>query len=315
MKKITLMLSAVAIVASTLMMSCAKKHEPVQVTAFPREKTATFAFSTAQKENWWSYASADGWTSGNKWTGFRYCPAGGASTNDQRKDSRILFYAALNSDWTVRITEGSRGFMHFLVGGNFWDGSPAYEISGTADNQLEFVIQIDKDKIPGPGEEKLVGKIEAVMGGNVMPLAQIVVEPTARVATYKYSHDESTHIWDISDFHASVEGTKPLGLRPQDNDPYSSQLVLAMAPTKSWTARIIGNAQKKGYLKFIDDEGNYVTELRGEASDLKELILSVEKVPSGDGSDTKPYTCQVELYLEGQKSTLAIITIDPTIVQ
>ena len=88
-----------------------------------------------------------------------------------------------------------------------------------------------------------------------------------------------------------------------------------MAPTKSWTARIIGTAQTKGYLKFIDDKGNYVTELRGEASDLKELILSVEKVPSGTGSDTKQYNCQVELYLEDVKSTLAIITIDPTIVQ
>lgn len=312
MKKFTVILSVVAIAASALMMSCAKKHEPVPVPAFPRERTVTYEFNTTQKDHLWTYASTDGWTSGNKWSGFRYCPTGGTTTTDQRKDSRILLYMAPNQDWTARIVGSAKNFMHFLVGGEFWTGSKAYEISGLRDNQVELVIEVDKDKIPGPGEEELVGKIELDMAGQVMPLATIIIKPSGRVATFKYDRDAAMHTWEISDFHASVEGTKPLGIRPADGDVNSYQLILAMAPHKNWVARIVDTAQTKKYLKFEDSDDNY--EVRGEASDYTELTINVEKVPSGEDSDTKAYTCQLELYMDGVKSSLAVITIDPTVL-
>lgn len=312
MKKFTLILSVVAIAASALMMSCAKKHVPVPVPAFPRERTATYEFNTTLKDHWWSYASADGWTSGNKWLGFRYCPVGGATTNDQRKDNRIILYIAPNQDWTARIVGDAKDFMHFLVGGEFWTGSSVYSVSGTRENRTELVIEVEKDKIPGPGEQDLVGKIELDMSEQTMPLATINVKPCGRVATFKYDREMGVHSWDISESHASVEGVKPLGIRPVDGDVNSRQLILSMAPHKNWTARIVGTAQSKKYLKFENSDDDY--NVSGTASDLAELIISVEKVPSGEGSDNKAYTCQLELHMEGEKSSLAVITIDPTIL-
>ena len=179
MKKITMILGMVAIVASTLFVSCAKKHEPDPVPAFPRERAATYELNK-KGEYAWTAASADQWTSGNKWTGFRVATV---PTDISKLGNAILFYMAPNKAWTATIAPESREYIKFRVyngtGSSYNEANYSYvdEVSGDRDNQAELCFVVIKT--PEFGEESVKTFVNITMVGQTMPLANITIGPKA----------------------------------------------------------------------------------------------------------------------------------------
>ncbi len=180
MKKITMILGMVAIAASALFVSCAKPNEIDPAMAFPRERAATYALDKKGTYKW-TVASADQWTSGNKWTGFRVVSG---NTLPELPGNAIAFYFAANKDWKASITEESKEYIKFRVRKNtsdeFYDEANweyVDEVSGSRDNQIE--TQIFVTKTPEFGEESVVARIELTMLGQTMPLANITIGPAA----------------------------------------------------------------------------------------------------------------------------------------
>lgn len=179
MKRITMILGMVAIAASTLFVSCAQKHEPVQVKAFPRERAATYALNNKGVYTW-TAVSADQWTSGNKWTGFRVATI---PTEISKLGNAVLFYMATNRDWTASIAPESREYLKFRVyngTGDYYDEANynyVDEVSGKMDNQCELCFVVIKT--PAFGEESVLTKVNLTMEGETMPLANITIGPKA----------------------------------------------------------------------------------------------------------------------------------------
>lgn len=180
MKRISMILGLVAIVASTLFVSCAKKHVPNEVPAFPRKMSATYQLNSKGVHAWTSFVYADdgktscAWNSTNRWTGCRVDPTDA---------TRLMMYFAPNKDWSVCIPEAYREFLQFRV---HKEGEPvynessyytAYEVSGERNNQANVTIVVTK--IPAYDEEPLVGELEISMAEQTMPLATITVGPQA----------------------------------------------------------------------------------------------------------------------------------------
>ena len=179
MKRISMFLGMVAIAASTLFVSCAKKHEPDQVKAFPRERAATYELNKKGVYAW-SAPSSDQWTSGNKWTGFRVATV---PTDISKFGNAVLFYMATNRDWTATIKPESREYLKFRVyngTGDFYDEanySYVDEVSGKMDNQCELCFVVIKT--PEYGEESVKTFANLTMEGETMPLANITIGPKA----------------------------------------------------------------------------------------------------------------------------------------
>jgi hypothetical protein len=180
MKRISMILGLVAIVASTLFVSCAKKHVPNEVPAFPRKMSATYKLNSKGVHAWTSFVYADdgktscSWNSTNRWTGCRV---------DPEDATRLMMYFAPNKAYTVRIAESAREFLQFRVhkvGEPVYNESSyytAYEVSGERNNQANVTIVVTK--IPAYDEEPLVGELEISMAEQTMPLATITVGPQA----------------------------------------------------------------------------------------------------------------------------------------
>ena len=179
MKRISMFLGMVAIAASTLFVSCAKKHEPDQVKAFPRERAATYALNNKGVYAW-SAPSTDQWTSGNKWTGFRVATV---PTDISKLGNAVLFYMATNRDWTATIKPESREYLKFRVykgsGSSYDEANYSYvnEVSGVYDNQIELCFVVVKT--PEYGEEAFKALVDLTMEGETMPLANITIGPKA----------------------------------------------------------------------------------------------------------------------------------------
>ena len=180
MKRISMILGLVAIVASTLFVSCAKKHEPNLVPAFPRKMSATYQLNSKGVHAWTGFVYADdgktscAWNSTNRWTGCRV---------DPEDATRLMMYFAANKAYTVRVAESARDFLQFRV---HKVGEPVYnpesyyttyEVSGDRDNQA--YVTIVPTQIPAFDEEPLVGELEITMANQTMPLATITINPLA----------------------------------------------------------------------------------------------------------------------------------------
>lgn len=168
MKKFTKILSFVAIVASTLLISCAKKHQPDPVPAFPGHMTATYALNSKGVHAWGSFSRA--WSKTYYHTGFRVDPLDA---------TRVMCYINPNKDWSASIVGDARDYLKFRV----YKGGPVYNeesygytntVSGERGNQP---ITLVVTKIPEYGEEAFVGDINITMVEQTMPLMTITVGP------------------------------------------------------------------------------------------------------------------------------------------
>ena len=180
-----MILGMVAIAASTLFVSCAKKHVPDPVPAFPRERAATYQLNTKGVYAW-SAASADTWTSGNKWTGFRWATT---SANLFIPANHVYFYMAPNKDWTATIAVEAQKYLQFRVYGGsgegvFEDANYYYSstVSGVRDNQVE--LQIVVVDTPPMGSDPFVAQIYITMVDQTMPLANITLGPKGPYSDY-----------------------------------------------------------------------------------------------------------------------------------
>ena len=173
-----MILGMVAIAASTLFVSCAKKHEIDPVPAFPRERAATYKLNTKGVYAW-SAASADQWTSGNKWTGFRTSTV---PAEISALGNAILFYMAPNKSWTATIAEESQEYIQFRVfkGGDRYDEANwelVNKVSGERDNQVELCFVVVN--APEFGENEVETFANLTMAGQTMTLAKIIIGPKA----------------------------------------------------------------------------------------------------------------------------------------
>ena len=180
MKRISMILGLVAIAASTLFVSCAKKHVPNEVPAFPRKMSATYQLNSKGVHAWGTFVFADdgktscAWNSTNRHTGCRV---------DPEDATRLMMYFAANKAYSVRVAESSQDLLQFRVhkvGEPVYDESSydyTYEVSGERNNQAYVTIVVKQ--IPEYGEEPLVGELEITMAGQTMPLATITVGPLA----------------------------------------------------------------------------------------------------------------------------------------
>ena len=179
MKRITMILGMIAIAASTLFVSCAKKHVPDPVPAFPRERAATYALNSKGVYTW-TASTSDDWDTTSRYTGFRIATV---PEEIKKLGNVCIFMIAVNKDWTASIAEESKEYLKFRV----WNGEEPYyseenwslrdSVSGERDNQAE--TQIVVIKTPEFGEESVKAFINLTMVGQTMPLANITIGPKA----------------------------------------------------------------------------------------------------------------------------------------
>jgi hypothetical protein len=181
MKRISMFLGMIAVVASTLFVSCAQKHVPDQAMAFPRERAATYALNKNGVYTW-TASSSDDWDATSKWTGFRVISSN-IPTEIKEMGNAVLFYMATNRDWTASIAPESREYLKLRVynnNGSFYDESSySYvdEVSGVMGNQIELCIVVIKT--PEFGEEPVETHLNLTMENQTMPLAKITIGPKA----------------------------------------------------------------------------------------------------------------------------------------
>uniref|UniRef100_UPI00405618D2 hypothetical protein n=1 Tax=Alistipes sp. TaxID=1872444 RepID=UPI00405618D2 len=170
MKKIYVVLSMMAVVASTLFVSCAQKKEPDVVAAPPANQTATYEVN-AEGDYAWSYTYE--WTQGNTWRGF---------WQHALDASNILRYTITpNMKWSAYITPESAEYIQFRVVKPGCDDGFKDEnfmlSSTTSGNRGSNTLQIAAIKIPEPGTETVTCTAYITMDGQDTPFLTINIVP------------------------------------------------------------------------------------------------------------------------------------------
>ena len=171
MKKITSVLSLIALVVSALFVSCAKPHDINPVKAFPTAKHATYAVNN-KGVHAWTWASAYTWNKNNKYTGFRIKPAPGDT-------SHLYYYIEFNKSWTARIVSG-QDYIQFSVGKDGYAGydESQYDYTSSVSGERGMrLLEIVPLQVPKVGEEPVVCELVCDMEGETMPLGTITIDP------------------------------------------------------------------------------------------------------------------------------------------
>ncbi len=172
MKKFISMLSLVAIMASTLCVSCIEPKEHDLIPAFPAKKEATYAPGTNGYA--WTIASEHKFTSGNNWIGFEVMP-------EDKSKTLLNYYVEPNMSWSAKIVGDAAEYLQFRVLKSY--DLPEYDeesykytstVSGKRGPQKVVLKPI---KTPAFGEEAKVCELEITMNNETMPLATITIEP------------------------------------------------------------------------------------------------------------------------------------------
>lgn len=167
MKKITAILSLVAIVASALFVtSCAQKKEPTLVPAFPYNKTATYSQNEDTGEYKWTWASADGFTNA-KGVGFQFAKFDGTT---------LEYRMTPNAEWTAKVVGQGRAYIQIGQGYGFADENYTWGETASGDrgtNALYFKVI----KTPESYEEAIEVEVALSMCEQEMVVATLVIEP------------------------------------------------------------------------------------------------------------------------------------------
>lgn len=169
MKKIYVVLSMFAIVASTLLVSCAQKKEPDVVIAPPSNQTATFA-QNDEGDYVWSYDYK--WTQANYWRGF---------WQHALDANNVLRYTITpNVAWSAEIPEEYSEYVQFRVvkpgcDDGFIEENFMYS-NTTSGNRGSNTLQIAVRKIPN-GEDTVTCVGYITMGGETTPFVTINIVP------------------------------------------------------------------------------------------------------------------------------------------
>lgn len=172
MKKIYVVLSMIAVVASTLFVSCAQKKEPDVVVAPPANKTTTYGINL-EGEREWTWASSDAWTKANYWRGFW--------RHATDAENIVRYTITPNVAWTAEIPAEYAEYIQFNVvkPGHDADLNPDnYELSSTASgNRGSNTLQVVVLKVPGVDEEMVTCVANIIMGGESTPFLTVNIAP------------------------------------------------------------------------------------------------------------------------------------------
>ncbi|MBR2032848.1 MAG: hypothetical protein IKA04_11680 [Alistipes sp.] len=177
MKKIYSILSIVAVVASTLFVSCAQKKTPDVVTAPPMYVEATYTALDDGGHDWiWDAAYT--YNSSHVYRGLYQRTVNDTGGYEVDKNEWIRYEMMPNVDWTATIVEGSE-YLQFLVNPNGYIGpNPdgnylTNTVSGKrGNNTLVFCVV----KTPAYGEENVTCKVDIEMANESINICTFVIE-------------------------------------------------------------------------------------------------------------------------------------------
>lgn len=161
MKRIYAIVGVVAVLASTMFISCAGEKEIETVIAPPRNRTATYAVNS-EGVYAWSYSSADTYSKANFWRGLW--------RHKQDAANIVRYTITPNVEWNARIVGDAAEYINFRVGKDGYEGfvEENFELKdAVSGNRGSNTLQIAVLKTPEVGEETKVCQIEIVMGGEV----------------------------------------------------------------------------------------------------------------------------------------------------
>ena len=168
MKKITTILSLVAIVASTLFVtSCAQKKEPTLVPAFPYNKTANYVQDEDSGEYSWTWEKADGFSNAK----------GGGFQLSTKLGSHILEYRITpNAEWTAEILGQGKEYIEVGQGYDFHEENYTWGATAKGDKG-QNVLNFRVIKTPESYEEAFTCEVALTMCGEKMVIATLIIEP------------------------------------------------------------------------------------------------------------------------------------------
>lgn len=176
MKKITTILSLVAIAVSALFVACAEKKEPDLISAFPSNKLATYAPNETTGVHEWKY-EAD----------YKYTLAkGGGFGNDRGEVSvfgnHILEYRITpNFAWTAELDKTGKEYLELGRGYTFNEEDYTWGTSGSGDKGMQS-IYFRVIKTPEVNEEAVVCTVYLKMQGQSVAIATLTIEPKIEVS-------------------------------------------------------------------------------------------------------------------------------------
>lgn len=171
MKKISVILGCIAVLASTLFVSCIKEKEPEWIAAPPSNRFAEYIVND-KGERAWSIASADQWTNGNYWSGFTHFT--------DTDPIEVLRYAMFpNVEWTASIAPGSEEYIMFRVGKYGGDAfTDDYTLQTSCSGRRGYTfLQVIVIKTPAVGEEAVKAVANVTMGGETTPIITLTIHP------------------------------------------------------------------------------------------------------------------------------------------
>lgn len=181
MKRITSILSLVAIVASALFVtSCAQKKTPDMIPAFPSNKFATYGLND-KGEILWSWESTYGYTNA-KGGGFGVASGTSSTIITNKLGTRFLEYRITpNFAWTAEVV--GDGQQYIELGQWLGEGSPYNEedytwgATASGDKGLNSIyVRVIKTPVLDV-EEAVDCKISLTMNGETMTIATLTIEP------------------------------------------------------------------------------------------------------------------------------------------
>lgn len=169
MKKLTALLSLVAIAASVLFVSCAQKKEPDLVPAFPSHKYASYSFSKKNNAYAWTFEST-----------YSYTAAKGCGFRVNTTNSAILDYVIdPNTDWTARVVGDASEYVEVRYGYGYNDEHYTYGAEVSGERGLQTIgFRIVKQ--PEWNEEAKECDIALTMGSETMIIATLTIDPAQK---------------------------------------------------------------------------------------------------------------------------------------
>ena len=193
MKKIYSILTIVAVVTSTLFVSCAKVKTPDTVVAPPMYVEATYTALDGGGHDW-TWDSAYSYTSGHQYRGLYQRTPDVANGYEVDKNEWIRYEMVPNVDWSATIVEGSE-YLQFMtndrgyVGPNPEGNYLTTTVSGKrGNNTLVFCVV----NTPAYGEEAVVCSVDITMAGESVNICRFTIEPSLVPPTQDENDGENT---------------------------------------------------------------------------------------------------------------------------
>lgn len=182
MRKITTILSIIAVAASTLFMSCAKSKTPDVVEAFPSNKKAAYSHDDEGNYSWSFKFVENGSNVDYSYEPYNHTsspkPGGFELIKDGNHPEWVNYWFAVNCEWIAEIVEGKE-YIELFYGQGYPYGDPEKYACGSIISSSSLGIQdlqIRVKNLPTAEEGDKECVIELEMHGQRMPMATIILQ-------------------------------------------------------------------------------------------------------------------------------------------